>query len=232
MKKRTSAIYALVMVGMLLLFKVSISSATAISITNGLGAVDYIIGTSETGAFDLNPNNNDDSILYLWDEVQNYTLTQNMWVDRVADLNASYVGVDQTTGNYFIREGTIVSSHYVQWDPLDYDPVEATLNFDSEIFALITSDINLFNSDFLGRPGINYGDFHLRGLEQRDTTIFNNGSVDINWRASNPGDWTRLVTAYSPGANPAPVPEPATIFLLGTGLVSLAGMSRKKFIKK
>ena len=41
-----------------------------------------------------------------------------------------------------------------------------------------------------------------------------------------------FVLDYDNGTGPAPVPEPATMLLLGTGLVGLAVTSRKKIFKK
>lgn len=170
------------------------------------------------------PNN---GVLLVWNERQNVTLTSDLRVDRVADASASYVGSD--AGGLFIKAGTIVSSHYLQWDPgfddvtglSSVNTVQARLQFDSDIFAFITADQKLFDSDAaLGLAGLNYNDFGLRGLEGGDTTEYpfepsDYSFVDVRWSATTPGDWTRLITAFSPAAA---VPLPSALLLLLAGL--------------
>jgi hypothetical protein len=60
-------------------------------------------------------------------------------------------------------------------------------------------------------------------------------SDDATPGASNPG--ITQTTVVSEGSSidvggAAPVPEPATLILLGAGLLGLAGVGRKKFFKK
>ncbi len=177
------------------------------------------------GIVTANPN---DNRLLAWDEVQNFTLTADLRVDRVFDETADFVMPVGT--DFLIKAGTVVSSHYLQYDGPRF---QATVTLDSEIFAFITADQNLFDSDAqLGLLGLDYNDFTFRGLEAGDTTTFDGNSTAINWATSSPGDWTRLITAFSPGGeddmdNVSEVPLPATLPLLVTALVAAAGAARR-----
>lgn len=170
-----------------------------------------------------NPN---DGVLLGWDEVQNTTLTADLRVDRVFDASASFVEADGS--GFIIKAGTIVSSHYFQWDPGlgSSSTVGATINLDSQVFAFITDTQKLFDSDAaLGLAGLDYNDFGLRGLESADSTNFNGEDVDISWTASSPGDWTRLITAFSPAAA---LPEPGVMAVLGLGFAGLIAVRRRR----
>lgn len=201
--------------------------ATILGYDSCLGANDCLVATGADIPNPILPNPND-GILLGWNELQNVTLSENLYINRVADPSADFIGFDAT--GYYIKAGTIVSSHYFQWDPgfQSASTVNARIHFDSDIFAFITSDQFLFNSDaIVGLPGFDYADFGLRGLESGDTTNFapggDNSLVDISWAASSPGDWTRLITAYSPQAaeEATRVSEPG---LLGLWLVASIGL--------
>ncbi|MEO0425090.1 MAG: hypothetical protein AAF184_22335, partial [Pseudomonadota bacterium] len=56
------------------------------------GAVNgCLIAPTQAPLPDVVEQNPDDGILLVWDEVQNFTLTQDLRVDRVADPNADFI---------------------------------------------------------------------------------------------------------------------------------------------
>ncbi len=184
------------------------------------GAIDCIITNDPPSPITENPNQ---GILLAWDERQNFTLTSPLRVDRVFDPDADFVVRD--AGGFSIVAGTVVSSHYLQWDQGlgSLNRVTTTITLDSLVFAFIISDQNLFDSDALvGLPNLDYSDFNARGLEDSDTTLFNGNSVDVSWGAVDPGDWTRLITAFSPSAPQDTLAIPSTFGLAGLGLVIVA----------
>lgn len=200
--------------GLLIVIAPSLSYAHLVRITGCRGANDCIITGSPPGHIKKDPNS---GVLMAWNEKQNVKLRSNLPVDRVFDPSAPFV--ERTSDGFVIKAGTVVSSHYIQWDPGrgSESSVRALIHADSQIFAFITDDQKLFETDTaIGRTGLNYNDFKNRSLENEDKTAFQGKGVKINWRATSPGDWTRLITAYSPTAASQAKNETHTIVIDGS----------------
>jgi PEP-CTERM motif len=149
--------------------------------------------------------------LFEFDEDQNIMLTAPLVVNVASSP---------------IPAGTIVASHYVFFDPGPSEHIIGTVDFDADILGIITATTELANSDFLANTGVNYLNPGNRGLEAGDSvTISGPRQILFDTVASSPGDYVRVLTAFSPTAA---APEPASLVLLGSGLMALAGLRRRK----
>lgn len=160
--------------------------------------------------------------LYAFDEDQNTTV-------QTSALNADILASTGVAGALAV--GTVVASHYVFFDPAGTSHQVGTVTFDSVILAIITSTANLLASDYLANTGVNYLNPALRGLEAGDSvtiSITDPKIINIDWVASSPGDYVRILTAFSPGGTGNPVPEPASFALLSIGLAGLAAARHRK----
>lgn len=163
---------------------------------------------------DVGNNNHESPNLFGFNEDQNIVIGTDLTAD---------IGSDLSTGD-------TVASHYIFFDPASVQNIEGYVLFDSEILAIMTSKDNLDDSDFLANVSANYLSPTLRGLEAFEDVVSIDGGnanrLNIRFQANSPGDYIRVLTKRSPGANT--VPEPMTMALMGTGLVGMGVIRRKK----
>jgi hypothetical protein len=116
--------------------------------------------------------------------------------------------------------GTFVRSFYVWFDPLRTGRMRGTVTFANDILAVITANGELADTDYLGNPNINYLNKGARGLEGPDTFSVSGKTLTVDFRASSPGDFVRVMTS---------VPEPSTwmMIILGFGLIGAALRAEK-----
>ncbi len=114
--------------------------------------------------------------------------------------------------------------------------------FGGEIFTWVKSLPSIFGA---GNPTQIDFTHILDGTIQGELDVFLVTSTPVNiglvqlflGKAIDPGSFEIFgggdeVTITSSSIAPAPVPEPATMFLFGSGLIGLIGYGRKKFLKR
>ena len=159
--------------------------------------------------------------LYGFDEDQNVQVVGS-------PLNVDWLTSSSAAGSLAV--GTVVASHYIFFDPFGATRQVGTVSFDSEVLAILTSTANLLASDYLANTGVTYLNPSARGLEGSDSvTVSGPNEITVDWFASSPGDYIRVLTAFSPGAeDPGTVPEPDALFLSATALLAALGVRRRR----
>jgi len=141
----------------------------------------------------------------------------------VADLYNAYVRENQTTGNNDVYFNTMGNDGCLN---LVFDMDVTAFGFDWIAEGNDTSDHSIFSFDGttwdLGIPGDSgfFGLIEDSGIAAG--SVFTFGQNAYNWSGMSFDNVT-----YSSNAA-APVPEPATMLLLGTGLIGLAGWRKRK----
>jgi hypothetical protein len=178
-----------------------------------------------SSAFSVGNNTFQNPNLYAFNE------GQNIAVSSTVDVN---VGTAPTAGQ-------TVASHYVFFDPTGVTRQTGFVDFDAPIYGIATSTALLAASDFLIASEVTYLNPGARGLEAGDSVSIdpaNPNRVLVNWRASTPGDYVRVFTQRSPGAEPGDpgdqgpgdpmaIPLPAGLPLLASALALFALLRRR-----
>ncbi len=115
--------------------------------------------------------------------------------------------------------GRRYQSHFVFFDPGPTRTAEGSVTFNRDILAVLASDANMNASDAdFGLAGVTYLTPTLRGLEGPDSFSVTGNTISIDFRASDPGDYIRVLTG---------VPEPTTWAMLIFGFGAVGGAMRR-----
>ncbi len=136
----------------------------------------------------LDNNSFDDDNVRGFDELQGLTLLENLIMDvGAATLSSNVLGPD-----------SIVSSHYIIFDPASSNTASGTVTFDEAVVGVITNNLRFNDTDdLLGNPATNYA-IGSQGLENLDSVIISGNTIQYSLTSGSPGDAIRVITSSNP----------------------------------
>ncbi|GEM_PF-880102 len=199
-------------VGGALWFAASFAHASVVA--SGEGTVIDVPPSVEAGSL------TSDSNFYVFEEK-----TTTLGAPLAVDWFASNGGNLANGGGGTIAAGTRLTSYFVHFDPVTGGKeVGGDLTFSQKIIAVIFSSSNLDASDsVLGAAGTAYpggvGARKYESFDQDNSYLVNDFTLHINTKSWSL-DQARVITA--------PVPVPAALWLFGSGILALLGISRRR----
>lgn len=117
--------------------------------------------------------------------------------------------------------GQTVDSWLLFFDPSGTGSVRGTVSFQQNVLQVFSTQAGLTNTAAFQRTGYSYsyGTFTAPELSGGDSVSASGKTLTLNWNASDPGDYVRVMTA---------VPEPATYAQMAAGLLALGGLARRR----
>ena len=196
------------------------SSAQASVVASGDGVSIAAPSSVMTGAL------TSDSNFYVFEEK-----TTTLGAPLAVDWFASNGGNLTNGGGGTIAAGTPLTSYFVHFEPASTtSEVSGNLTFSQKIIAVIFNWDNLGASDsVLGATGTTYPTGQTgrkyESFDQENSYLVNDYTLHINTKSwFNPKehlmDQARVITA--------PVPVPAALWLFGSGILALLGISRRR----
>ena len=214
--------------------KLTLLALTGLLLSSFMGSVVYASTIYDNGA----PNQLNGNEMTQWIQTEDFRLSATRTFNEVKFW--AVVSTDGTyTGNityYIYGDNAGIPGNILSTGNLPVPAVATGMNtsFGSELLLDFPIAAFTANANTLYHLGLHNGpiDHNTRDNFYWETTNGNLTTTGIEWELPN-GSWSNNFQehAFQLLGDAAAVPEPATMLLLGSGLIGLAAFARRKFKK-